>query len=805
MNTESKVDENSENVDKNGQSTEDSENLGEDDGIEPGELPSINESGGDCEVNVLEDILGADGGHDDLQKELDDSASKKVATPKTKKAKATPKRKSSRKTKNSAAKTKIEEVESTVKNKVESEVTVPKGEPKTSDEQIVKTEQGEKVMSMENKEVKNENISKSKEKPVKTKTANKKSGKTATPSQKASKPVNSVGAKVKTITAKVVKTPKGTSKTGKGTKKSKKEVIEKKEEKKEGQGKKVEETAPVEDADTDAVQEETLEKKEKMLEKMTAPPTVSKDTEKKEVKPKKEKSADRKRKGSTNPAAEAKAKKPKEVKSKSDKSEKQKEEQLLDTGVKEEQPSEEDMKVIDDVDEELSDHGSNYSHASSFSHSFSRSPSFSGSFTGSFSGSLSLSSFSGSNTSLDSLGKEGVKKKRKSRKHTDDQEHNEALQQHKEFVDSLLKGARYFIVKSNNHENVTLSKAKGVWATPPANERKLNDAYRHSTNVILVYSVKESGRFQGFARLASESRHDGIPVPWVLPPGFDRRILGGTFKIDWLNRKDVPFSQCANLRNPWNENKEVKICRDGQELEPSVGEVLCRMFEEDLTIDLSRVARHLKQRKKLGSQMGHKREYHPRFRGGGQRGNWRGGRGDFRGGFRGDRGRFGERRGGYSRDTDGRGHYEDRGFQDRSHYNGGDARYQDVRGRGRPNRYGHNERFNEHFSRNRSRSPEYRRDRDRESRERKHRDKVKEFLKNDKAKFGVRKETLLHGSYSDYVREFQRQKQIRSSSSYYPSSSSNHHHYEHRSSGSSRSHYHDPKEAAEAFLRRPRR
>lgn len=28
--------------------------------------------------------------------------------------------------------------------------------------------------------------------------------------------------------------------------------------------------------------------------------------------------------------------------------------------------------------------------------------------------------------------------------------------------------------------------------------------------------------------------------------------------------KEVPFSQCTNLRNPWNENKEVKICRDGQ-------------------------------------------------------------------------------------------------------------------------------------------------------------------------------------------------------------------------------------------------
>ena len=29
-----------------------------------------------------------------------------------------------------------------------------------------------------------------------------------------------------------------------------------------------------------------------------------------------------------------------------------------------------------------------------------------------------------------------------------------------------------------------------------------------------------------------------------------------------------------------------------------------------------------------------------------------------------------------------------------------------------------------------------------------------------RAKFGIREETLLHGSYSDYVREFQRQKEM---------------------------------------------
>jgi hypothetical protein len=61
----------------------------------------------------------------------------------------------------------------------------------------------------------------------------------------------------------------------------------------------------------------------------------------------------------------------------------------------------------------------------------------------------------------------------------------------------LFRDARFFVIKSNNAENVTLSKAKGVWSTPPQNETKLNQAFRESRNVLLIFSVKESGRFAG--------------------------------------------------------------------------------------------------------------------------------------------------------------------------------------------------------------------------------------------------------------------------------------------------------------------
>jgi len=54
-------------------------------------------------------------------------------------------------------------------------------------------------------------------------------------------------------------------------------------------------------------------------------------------------------------------------------------------------------------------------------------------------------------------------------------------------------------MKSNNAENIALSKAKSVWSTLPINETKLNQAFQEARNVILVYSVKESGKFAGMA------------------------------------------------------------------------------------------------------------------------------------------------------------------------------------------------------------------------------------------------------------------------------------------------------------------
>ena len=56
--------------------------------------------------------------------------------------------------------------------------------------------------------------------------------------------------------------------------------------------------------------------------------------------------------------------------------------------------------------------------------------------------------------------------------------------------------------------------------------------------------------------------------------------FGRPFKIEWVSTERLPFYKTRGLRNPWNANREVKIARDGTELEPGVGRRLVSMFHK---------------------------------------------------------------------------------------------------------------------------------------------------------------------------------------------------------------------------------
>lgn len=58
----------------------------------------------------------------------------------------------------------------------------------------------------------------------------------------------------------------------------------------------------------------------------------------------------------------------------------------------------------------------------------------------------------------------------------------------------------------------------------------------------------------------------------------EQQSLGHPFRIGWISTEKIPFHRARGLRNPWNQNREVKIARDGTEIEPSVGRRLVNLF-----------------------------------------------------------------------------------------------------------------------------------------------------------------------------------------------------------------------------------
>lgn len=43
---------------------------------------------------------------------------------------------------------------------------------------------------------------------------------------------------------------------------------------------------------------------------------------------------------------------------------------------------------------------------------------------------------------------------------------------------------------------------------------------------------------------------------------------GHYFRIEWIRHTPLPFNRTRHLRNPWNADREVKVSRDGTEVEP---------------------------------------------------------------------------------------------------------------------------------------------------------------------------------------------------------------------------------------------
>ncbi|KZV73221.1 hypothetical protein PENSPDRAFT_311894 [Peniophora sp. CONT] len=72
---------------------------------------------------------------------------------------------------------------------------------------------------------------------------------------------------------------------------------------------------------------------------------------------------------------------------------------------------------------------------------------------------------------------------------------------------------------------------------------------------------------------------DGTTALESAQPDEDGDSWGRSFKIEWVRTDRLPFNRTRHLRNPWNHGREVKVSRDGTELEPTVGRALIEEWD----------------------------------------------------------------------------------------------------------------------------------------------------------------------------------------------------------------------------------
>ena len=130
----------------------------------------------------------------------------------------------------------------------------------------------------------------------------------------------------------------------------------------------------------------------------------------------------------------------------------------------------------------------------------------------------------------------------------------------------------YFIMKCNNEKNMSIAFERSIWATTKGNEKRLKKAYQNSEEVYLIFSIQGSGHFQGVAKMISSISDEQCE-------DFGSANLGGVFEIEWIHKERIPFQFTQHLTNPWNDHKKVQISRDAQEVEPSVGDALIRLWD----------------------------------------------------------------------------------------------------------------------------------------------------------------------------------------------------------------------------------
>ncbi|KAI4835804.1 hypothetical protein MKS88_005021 [Plasmodium brasilianum] len=130
---------------------------------------------------------------------------------------------------------------------------------------------------------------------------------------------------------------------------------------------------------------------------------------------------------------------------------------------------------------------------------------------------------------------------------------------------------KVFVIKCNQISHLYLSILYGVWATGKNNTRKFINLFKENYTIIFIFSVNESGGFQGYAKMITMPIRNLFENLW----GPITKRLGGNFRIQWIKIAKIDFEVFKNMVNPYNNNLPLKKSRDGTELPLNLAAIIC--------------------------------------------------------------------------------------------------------------------------------------------------------------------------------------------------------------------------------------
>ncbi|KAK3487262.1 YT521-B-like domain-containing protein [Neurospora crassa] len=155
-------------------------------------------------------------------------------------------------------------------------------------------------------------------------------------------------------------------------------------------------------------------------------------------------------------------------------------------------------------------------------------------------------------------------------------------------IDDDPAAAIEFAPKAQPSSKVDLPKAIPTEATEFAPKGRIIDDSARGT--IFWEVVRE---YEGVSRTSQEQssvaiedslqavlEEDTASVKSTEGVGGEPKAWGKPFRLEWVSTIRLPFYRTRGLRNPWNSNREVKIARDGTELQPVVGRKLINLFNQ---------------------------------------------------------------------------------------------------------------------------------------------------------------------------------------------------------------------------------